>query len=72
MNKPDFSTMTRSQLWHYVVQNRQDQEAFYALIDRAHETPSIKIESPEHLQQLIEEHDRASSPIQESGLNESA
>ncbi len=72
MSQPDFSTMNRSQLWHYVIQNRQDQEAFYALIDRAHETPGVKVESPEHLRQLIEEHDRASSRMAEGGMNESA
>jgi hypothetical protein len=72
MSKPDFSTMSRSQLWHYVVEHRQDDEAFYALMDRAHESPGVIVESPEHFRQLIEERDRAASRMAEGDMSESA
>jgi hypothetical protein len=72
MSKSDFSTMSRSQLWHYVVEHRQDDEAFYALMDRAHESPGVIVESPEHFRQLIEERDRAASSIPDGGMSESA
>jgi hypothetical protein len=56
--KPDFNTMSRSELWHYVVKHRQDDEAFNALMDLVHASPKVKIETMEHLARLIEERDR--------------
>jgi hypothetical protein len=34
MIKPDFQSMTTAQLRVYVLENREDEEAFYALSDR--------------------------------------
>jgi hypothetical protein len=34
MTKPDFQSMTTAELRTYVLQYREDQEAFYALSDR--------------------------------------
>jgi hypothetical protein len=59
MSQPNFSTMTRSQLWHYVVENRTNDEAFYALMDKARENPGVEIRSMEHLAELLEEQRKA-------------
>lgn len=34
MNKPNFSAMSREELAAYVMKNRHDDEAFYALADK--------------------------------------
>jgi hypothetical protein len=34
MNKPNFDAMTKAELRAYVISNQNDQEAFYALVDR--------------------------------------
>jgi hypothetical protein len=36
MNELNFQTMTQKELKSYVLKNREDQEAFYAYIDRLH------------------------------------
>jgi hypothetical protein len=36
MNKPDFKTMTRKDLHAYVLSHREDEEAFYAYVDKLH------------------------------------
>jgi hypothetical protein len=36
MSKPDFQAMSRKDLHAYVLAHREDQEAFYAYVDRSH------------------------------------
>jgi hypothetical protein len=36
MSKPDFQTMTRKDLHDYVLSHREDEEAFYAYVDKLH------------------------------------
>jgi hypothetical protein len=42
--KPDFTTMTKTQLRAYVLAHRDDEEALQAYIDRLHvENPSSRV-----------------------------
>ena len=36
MNKPNFQAMNRKELHDYVLTHREDQEAFYAYVDKLH------------------------------------
>lgn len=36
MSKPNFQTMSRQELHAYVLAHREDQEAFYAYVDKLH------------------------------------
>ncbi|MEO1353519.1 MAG: hypothetical protein AAFW84_32985 [Cyanobacteria bacterium J06635_15] len=36
MSKPNFQTMSRSDLHAYVLSHRDDQDAFYAYVDKLH------------------------------------
>jgi hypothetical protein len=36
MNKPDFQAMSQQELHHYILAHRDDQEAFYAYVDKLH------------------------------------
>ncbi len=36
MSKPNFATMSRKELYDYFLTHRDDQEAFYAYIDKLH------------------------------------
>ncbi len=36
MSKPDFQTMSRKDLHAYFLAHRDDQEAFYAYVDKLH------------------------------------
>lgn len=54
-DKPDFSTMSRAELRAYVLEHRDDDDAFYAFADKLNASPGIKIQSMEHFAQLIEE-----------------
>jgi hypothetical protein len=36
MNKPDFKSMNQKDLHSYVLAHREDQEAFYAYVDKLH------------------------------------
>ena len=40
MTKPNFQTMSRKELRAYVLAHREDDSAFYALVDRSRETAS--------------------------------
>jgi hypothetical protein len=52
--KPNFATMTRSQLREYTLSHREDQEALYALIDKCHaENPSPRVLSLDRLEDEI-------------------
>ncbi|MGH1393578.1 MAG: DUF6887 family protein [Trichormus sp.] len=53
MTKPNFAAMTKQELRAYVLEHRDDNEAFYALTRKLREEPGIEISSMEHLQQLI-------------------
>ncbi|MBD2515390.1 hypothetical protein H6G93_10280 [Nostoc sp. FACHB-973] len=54
MTKPNFQAMTKQELRAYVLEHRDEQEAFYALVDKLREEPGIEITSMEQLHQLIE------------------
>ncbi|MFN6560387.1 MAG: DUF6887 family protein [Nostoc sp. ChiSLP01] len=54
MTKPNFQAMTKQELRDYVLEHRDEQEAFYALVDKLREEPGIEITSMEQLHQLIE------------------
>ncbi len=55
MNKPDFTTMSQKELHDYFLTHRDDQEAFYAYIDKLHEEGDWiempPLNSPEELNQ---------------------
>jgi hypothetical protein len=36
MNKPNFQMMTQKELHNYFLEHRDDQEAFYAYVDKLH------------------------------------
>lgn len=55
MSKPNFSEMSREELAAYVIKNRHDDEAFYALADKVYASPRIRVESMEQLADLIRE-----------------
>ena len=37
MNQPDFQAMSQQELQNYMLSHREDQEAFYAYVDRLHQ-----------------------------------
>ena len=46
--KPDFATMTATELRAYVLEHRNDEEALHAYIDKLHaENPSSRVYKPE-------------------------
>lgn len=58
MSKPNFQAMNRKDLHNYVLAHRDDQEAFYAYVDKLHaEATWIEmplLESPEDLENYPE------------------
>lgn len=58
MNKPTFKTMSQKELQSYILAHRDDQEAFYAFVDKLHseanwvEMPPLT--SPEDLEHYPE------------------
>jgi hypothetical protein len=54
MTKPNFLAMTKPELRAYVLEHRDDAEAFSALANKLREEPGIEITSMEQLHQLIE------------------
>jgi hypothetical protein len=62
MTKPNFDQMTRQELRAYVLQHRDDEEAFHALCDRIYATPGIKIDSMEQLEQLLKQRTQNEQP----------
>jgi hypothetical protein len=53
--KPDFKTMQISDLRAYVLQHRDDDEAFYTLMDRSNKHASLSYpcpDTPENLQMM--------------------
>ena len=41
MNRHNFQTMSRKELRAYVLAHREDQQAFYAFVDRLHESVAV-------------------------------
>ena len=41
MNRHNFQTMSRKELRAYVLARREDREAFYAFVDRLHESVPV-------------------------------
>lgn len=60
MTKPNFAAMTKRELRTYVLEHREDTEAFEALMDKLNAEPRTRVRSPEHLAELIEDRRRAS------------
>jgi hypothetical protein len=54
MSSLDFETMSKADLRAYVLAHPEDQEGFYALVDRLHTEPSRPLKSLEDLEQLPE------------------
>ncbi|GAA6623096.1 DUF6887 family protein [Scytonema sp. NUACC26] len=54
MTKLNFYTMSREELRAYVLEHRDDEEAFQALMDKLQELPGVEITSIEQLSQIIE------------------
>jgi hypothetical protein len=54
MTKANFQGMTKQELRAYVLEHRDDREAFYALTDKLREEPGIEITSTEQMHELIE------------------
>lgn len=54
MTKANFQAMTKQELRAYVLEHRDDQEAFYALADKLREEPGIEINSTLQLHELVE------------------
>jgi hypothetical protein len=57
MNKPNFTEMTKTELKRYLLDNRNDTEAFHALMDKINAEPNPKfytIDEISELEKLIE------------------
>jgi thioredoxin reductase len=54
MTKPNYKAMDRQELRTYVLHNRNDEEAFQALMEKLQELSGIEIDSMEQLSQIIE------------------
>ncbi|MBN3958507.1 hypothetical protein [Nostoc sp. NMS8] len=54
MTKANFQGMTKQELRAYVLEHRDEQEAFYALTNKLIEEPGIEITSTEQMYELIE------------------
>jgi hypothetical protein len=56
MTNPKFAQMTKAELRAYVLDNRDDQEAFYALADRISSSPHLqKLQPGERLEDVLPE-----------------
>jgi hypothetical protein len=69
MNQPNFQSMTQKELKSYILKNREDQEAFYAYVDRLHiegnwvEMPAMESDEDfENYPEFIEHLRRSSTP----------
>ncbi|OUL36592.1 hypothetical protein BV372_06400 [Nostoc sp. T09] len=57
MTKPNFVKMSKSELKRYLLEHRNDTEAFYALMDKINAEPNQKfytVDEADILQELIE------------------
>jgi hypothetical protein len=58
MSKPNFAAMSKTELKRYLLEHRNDKEAFHALMDKINAEPNPKFYSIDEigkLQKLIEE-----------------
>jgi hypothetical protein len=55
MNKPNFATMSTAELRAYVLEHREDEEAFHLLMDQVSALPAVEVKSMEHFKQLVQE-----------------
>jgi hypothetical protein len=51
--KPDFNVMTKSELRAYVLEHREDTEAFEALADRIYANPNPQWYQPEDTERIV-------------------
>jgi hypothetical protein len=61
MTKPNFAAMSKSELKAYLLQHRNDTEAFYALMDKITSEPNqtfYTVEEVGKLEELIEDRRR--------------
>ncbi|MEH2168719.1 MAG: hypothetical protein V7K41_19090 [Nostoc sp.] len=54
MTKANFQAMTKQELRAYVLEHRDDREAFHALTDKLREEPGTEITSTDQMHELIE------------------
>jgi hypothetical protein len=52
--KPDFNVMTKSELRAYVLEHRDDTEAFEALADRIYANPNPQWYQPEETEKIVD------------------
>jgi hypothetical protein len=52
--KPDFNVMTQSELRTYVLEHREDTEAFEALADRIYANPNPQWYQPEDTEKIVD------------------
>jgi hypothetical protein len=69
MNKPNFQSMNQKELQSYVLAHREDQEAFYAYVDKLHvegnwiDMPPMRSEQDfDNYPEFIEHIQRGSNP----------
>lgn len=69
MSKPDFKSMNRKDLHAYVLTHREDQEAFYAYVDKLHTEatwiempPSESVEDLENYSEFIDHLRKSAEP----------
>jgi hypothetical protein len=65
MTKPNFESMTRKELLAYMLEHRDDDEAFYAYMDKAYAEPAKEIhpapksiDDLKNFAELLEKHRR--------------
>lgn len=60
MSKPNFDAMNKAELRSYVIEHQDDQEAFYAFVDRLTAKPSSVVYpasmTPEEIHQTVLDH----------------
>lgn len=60
MSKPNFDAMSKAELRDYVIKHQEDNEAFYALVDRLTAKPSSVIYpasmTPEEIHKAVLDH----------------
>jgi hypothetical protein len=52
--KPDFDVMTKAELRAYVLEHREDTEAFEALADRIYANPNPQWYQPEETEKIVD------------------
>jgi hypothetical protein len=69
MSKPNFQTMSQKDLQNYVLAHREDQEAFYAYVDKLHDEanwiempPLESVQDLENYPDFIERFRKDSAP----------